>query len=55
MDYQRDEGAWVKYARSKAGNVLHAVEFARQARDDGIVSVVSYPVWEVFIKTPVHC
>ncbi|KAL2844839.1 hypothetical protein BJY01DRAFT_248002 [Aspergillus pseudoustus] len=31
MDYRRDEGIWSLYARSKAGNVLQAVEFARRA------------------------
>ena len=40
MDYKKDEGAWVKYGRSKAGNVLHAVEFARRAKDEGIISLV---------------
>ncbi|KAM5344639.1 hypothetical protein ACJ41O_013174 [Fusarium nematophilum] len=39
MGYQRDEGAWVKYARSKAANVLQASEFARRSREskDGII------------------
>lgn len=41
MAYDRDENAWVKYGRSKAGNVLHAVEFARRTEGEGIVSVVS--------------
>lgn len=42
MDYHRDEGAWTKYARSKAGNVLQAAELARRSRKDGVVSVVSF-------------
>lgn len=40
MDYHRDENQWRKYARSKAGNVLHACEFARQVKKEGIISVV---------------
>ena len=40
MDYQKDELAWTKYSRSKAGNVLHSAEFARRYRDDGIISIV---------------
>ncbi|EFZ00865.1 short-chain dehydrogenase [Metarhizium robertsii ARSEF 23] len=45
MAYDRDENAWVKYGRSKAGNVLHAVEFARRTEGEGIVSVnfMAYP------------
>lgn len=42
MDYHREEGLWTKYARSKAGNVLHATEFARRNVDDGIISLVSF-------------
>ncbi|KAF5009783.1 hypothetical protein FDECE_4019 [Fusarium decemcellulare] len=39
MDYQRDEGPWVKYRRSKAANVIQAYEFARRSREskDGII------------------
>jgi len=41
IDYKKkDEGAWMKYNRSKAGNVIHGAEFARRAKDEGIVSVV---------------
>ncbi|KAG8414932.1 hypothetical protein J3458_008825 [Metarhizium acridum] len=43
MDYAKDENAWVKYGRSKAGNVLHAVEFARRSEGEGIVSVSLNP------------
>ncbi|KAJ9302085.1 hypothetical protein DTO271G3_951 [Paecilomyces variotii] len=43
MDYHRDETQWRKYARSKAGNVLHACEFARQVKKEGIVSVSLNP------------
>ncbi|GFF56881.1 uncharacterized oxidoreductase C736.13 [Aspergillus udagawae] len=43
MDYQREEGAWRKYARSKAGSVLHASEFARRAEGDGIISLSLNP------------
>ena len=41
MDYHKKEGDWVMYGRSKAGNVLHAVEFSRRFKDEGIISVVS--------------
>ena len=40
MDYHIEEGIWVKYGRSKAGNVLHSAEFARRKADSGIISLV---------------
>lgn len=40
MDYHKDESAWSKYGRSKAGNVLHCTEYARQVAGDGIISMV---------------
>ncbi|BAE64408.1 unnamed protein product [Aspergillus oryzae RIB40] len=40
MDYHKDEGAWTKYGRSKAANVLLAVEFARRSKKDGVASIV---------------
>ncbi|KAI5919952.1 NAD(P)-binding protein [Camillea tinctor] len=45
MHYQRDESAWTKYARSKAGNVLHAAEYARRSKaaGDGVVHVTLDP------------
>lgn len=43
MSYQREEGKWAMYGRSKAGNVLHACEFARRTKDEGIISLVSSP------------
>lgn len=39
MDYKKEEGIWAKYGRSKAGNVLHAAELARQTKNDGIISI----------------
>lgn len=41
LDYHNDEWAWIKYGRSKAGNVLQAAALARRAKDDGIASLVS--------------
>ncbi len=41
LDYKTDQGAWHKYGVSKAGNVMHASEFARRYGGQGIVSVVS--------------
>ncbi|KAL2851140.1 hypothetical protein BJY01DRAFT_209263 [Aspergillus pseudoustus] len=43
MDYHKDEGAWSKYGRSKAGNVLQAAALARRGKDDGVVSVTLDP------------
>ncbi|KAH0591709.1 hypothetical protein MHUMG1_10567 [Metarhizium humberi] len=43
MDYKRGESSSAKYGRSKAGNVLHAVEFARRTEGEGIVSVSLNP------------
>ncbi|KAK2592101.1 short-chain alcohol dehydrogenase [Conoideocrella luteorostrata] len=43
MDYSREESPWTKYGRSKAGNVLHASEFAKKTKEDGIVSVSAHP------------
>lgn len=53
MDYKRDERAWTKYGRSKAGNVLHAVEFARRTESEGIVSVVS--IWIIRLVVITNC
>lgn len=41
MDYKRDEGLWGPYMRSKAGNAIHAIEFARRTQGSGIISLVS--------------
>jgi NAD(P)-dependent dehydrogenase (short-subunit alcohol dehydrogenase family) len=43
MDYKREEGIWPKYNRSKAGNVLHSVEFARRTKGQGIISLSLNP------------
>ncbi len=40
MDYKREESPLMKYWRSKAGNVIHAAEFARRAADEGILGLV---------------
>jgi retinol dehydrogenase 12 len=41
LNYKVDKAAWHKYGVSKAGNVLHAKEFASRYKGDGVVSVVS--------------
>jgi retinol dehydrogenase-12 len=41
LDYKKDESAWHKYGVSKAGNILHATEFAKRYKSDGIISIVS--------------
>ncbi|PVH72029.1 short-chain dehydrogenase [Cadophora sp. DSE1049] len=43
MDYHIKEGLWTKYARSKAGNVIHSAEFARRTEGSGIVSIALNP------------
>ena len=44
LDYHNDKSAAHKYGVSKAGNYLHAVEFAqRHSASDGIVSVALNP------------
>lgn len=40
LDYKTDKTKYQKYAISKAGNILHALEFQRRYKDSGIVSVV---------------
>ena len=35
-----EDSTWIKYTRSKAGNVLHSSEMARRTTGDGIISVV---------------
>lgn len=42
LNYQVDKAAWFKYGMSKAGNILHAKEFAKLHSKDGIISVVSF-------------
>ncbi|KAB8231691.1 uncharacterized protein BDW43DRAFT_312911 [Aspergillus alliaceus] len=43
LDYHIDERAWKKYARSKAENVLLAVELARRSKADGVRSLTLDP------------
>ena len=42
LEYKTDKSHWHKYGVSKAGNVLHAKEYARRFGGDGIVSVVCF-------------
>jgi len=42
MDYHEEESAMKKYCRSKAGNVIHCAEYAKQTAGDGVLSLVSY-------------
>jgi NAD(P)-dependent dehydrogenase (short-subunit alcohol dehydrogenase family) len=44
MDYHNEEGIWPKYSRSKAGNILHAVEYARRTAGEGIISIVRHSI-----------
>lgn len=41
LDYKLDQTAWHKYGVSKAGNILHASEFAKRFGIKGVTSVVS--------------
>jgi retinol dehydrogenase-12 len=43
LDYHKDESPTFKYGVSKAGNYLHAVEYARRYKEQGIVSVALNP------------
>lgn len=43
LDYNREQSPQMKYGISKAGNALHAMEFAKRHRADGIVSVSLNP------------
>ncbi|KAI1028182.1 hypothetical protein LB504_012493 [Fusarium proliferatum] len=43
MDYHREEGAWMKYSRSKAASVVHSAEFARRTAGTGIISLALNP------------
>lgn len=45
LDYKTDKGPWPKYGVSKAGNVLHAAEFAKRTGAEGIISVVGTLDW----------
>lgn len=39
LDYKKDQPPRTKYGVSKAGNVLHAMQYAKLHKDDGIVSL----------------
>jgi retinol dehydrogenase-12 len=43
LDYKKDKATWHKYGVSKAGNVLHAKEYARRFGGEGILSLVCVP------------
>ncbi|XP_014558375.1 hypothetical protein COCVIDRAFT_14490 [Bipolaris victoriae FI3] len=43
LDYKKDQSATTKYAISKAGNVLHAIEYQRRHKNDGVVSTALHP------------
>ncbi|KAJ6088344.1 short-chain dehydrogenase [Penicillium sp. IBT 16267x] len=43
MDYRKDERPLKKYARSKAGNVIHCAEYAKRTAGDGVLSLCLNP------------
>lgn len=43
LDYHKDKDWMYKYGVSKAGNYLHATEFAKRYRADGVVSIPLNP------------
>lgn len=43
LDYKVEKLGMTKYGTSKAGNYLHATEFAKRYREEGIVSVLLNP------------
>ncbi|PMD21370.1 NAD(P)-binding protein [Hyaloscypha hepaticicola] len=51
LDYKVDKPAWHKYGVSKAGNVLHAKEYANRYKGDGLISVALNPG---NLKTPLQ-
>lgn len=53
LDYKKDLRKDQKYAISKAGNVLHALEYQRRYKDSGVISVVStFPSRKLQTSTP---
>ncbi len=44
LDYKTDQAKWYKYGVSKAGNLLHAKEYARRFGPDGVLSLVFHPL-----------
>lgn len=42
LGYEKDQSKGVKYAQSKAGNVLHALEMARRVEGTGVRSIVCF-------------
>lgn len=42
LDYKVDKGPWHKYGVSKAGNLLHAKEYAKRYGIDGVISLVCF-------------
>lgn len=43
LQYQKDKSTYHKYGVSKAGNVMHAKEYAKRFGGEGILSVVRFP------------
>jgi retinol dehydrogenase-12 len=43
LDYHKSQPFIIRYGISKAGNYLHAVEYAKRYKADGIVSVALNP------------
>lgn len=43
LDFKKDQSATAKYAVSKGGNVLHAIEYQRRYKDEGVVSTALHP------------
>ncbi|KAI9737860.1 MAG: hypothetical protein M1834_009230 [Cirrosporium novae-zelandiae] len=43
LDYHNDKSATYKYAISKAGNYLHAVEFSKRYKTNGVISISLNP------------
>lgn len=41
---KKDEADWIKYSRSKAGNVVQANELSRRLKDAGVLSLVDLPM-----------
>lgn len=54
LDYKTAKPPWSKYGVSKAGNVLHASEFAKRTGGEGIISVVRSTWWGLELFRLMH-
>lgn len=51
LSYEQSRTSWQRYGVSKSGTIIHAAEYARRHKDDGIISVSLDPG---NLKTPLY-